>query len=324
MAAADSSVPMSYLRGFGQQASAVVPLTWAVLALSIAVVIIIGVLLLGGIFVRRARGPLFPAARLEVSRTGHGLAWIYIGVGVSGVFLLATLIWTLLTLARVDGPPGKVNLTIEVTGYQWWWQVRYMSDEPSRIITTANEIHIPTGQPVRVVLLGGDVIHSFWVPRLAGKRDAIPGQRNEMWLEAAQAGRYRGQCGEYCGWQHAHMAMYVIAESPAVFQAWWNRQLQPAPVPISTKTLRGENAFVFHCGTCHTVRGTQAGGKVAPDLTHLMSRSTIAAGTLPTTIATISGWIANPQAIKPGNRMPVLYPSGPDLEDIRSFLKTLK
>ena len=145
-----------------------------------------------------------------------------------------------------------------------------------------------------------------------------------MWLEATKPGRYRGQCTEYCGHQHAHMAVFAIAQPPDQFKAWYQAQLRPAPAPNSGKAIAGERLFVYRCGSCHTVRGTGAGGTVAPDLTHLMSRRTIAAGTLPNTIGSLSGWIANPQAIKPGNRMPVLYLSGPDLETLRSFLITLK
>jgi cytochrome c oxidase subunit 2 len=158
---------------------------------------------------------------------------------------------------------------------------------------------------------------------LTGKTDTIPGQVNETWLEAEKPGRYRGQCTEFCGWQHAHMALFVVAEPRAEFDKWYLDQLQPAAAPKG-EAVRGENRFVFRCGACHTVRGTEAGGTVAPDLTHLMSRATIAAGTLPNTVAYLSGWIANPQTIKPGNHMPDLYLSGPELQDIRSFLLTLK
>jgi cytochrome c oxidase subunit 2 len=229
-----------------------------------------------------------------------------------------------IVLAAVNGPPRPAKVTIEVTGQQWWWKARYLSDDASQVFTTANEIHIPAGEPVRIKLIGGDVIHSFWVPPLSGKTDTIPGQVNETWLEAAKPGRYRGQCTEFCGWQHAHMALYVIAEPRPDFDNWRNAQLQPAAAPTTPEVTRGEHLFVFHCGACHMVRGTQAGGSVAPDLTHLMSRGTIAAGTLPNTIGDLSGWIANPQGIKPGARMPDLFLSGPELQDIRSFLLTLK
>ena len=263
-------------------------------------------------------------AQLPVAYEGNGLRWIYIGVGISSAALFAALIWTLVTLAAINGPPGPPKVQLRITGYQWWWKVEYLSNDPSRTLITANEIHIPVGEPVRIELLAGDVIHSFWIPKLAGKTDTIPGQRNVMWLEADKPGRYRGQCTEYCGHQHAHMAMFVIAESRSAFEHWWNDQLKPAPAPVSEKTRSGEKLFEYRCGVCHMVRGTQSGGAVAPDLTHLISRHTIAAGTLPTTIAALSGWIANPQAIKPGNHMPVLYLSGPELDNLRSFLVTLK
>ena len=218
----------------------------------------------------------------------------------------------------------KPALTIEVTGQQWWWKVRYLSDDPSRIFTTANEIHIPTGEPVRIELIGADVIHSFWVPPLSGKTDAIPGQTNVTWLEADRPGRYRGQCTEYCGVQHAHMGFEVVAQSPGEFDAWWDAQLKPAATADRRPANAAPTLFSYHCGACHTVRGTEAGGAIAPDLTHLMSRATIAAGTLPNNAGNLSGWIADPQAIKPGTLMPIVYLSGPELNDIRAYLQTLK
>jgi cytochrome c oxidase subunit II len=324
LARAQTDRPLSYLHGFGAQAHSIVPLTWAVFVISIAVIVIITFLVLTGVLLHRARTVVLPGDKLPVERTGHGLRWIYIGVGISGMVLLGSLIWTVITLANINSPPSVPKLTIQITGQQWWWKVRYLNQDPSRIFTTANEIHIPTGEPVRVELISTDVIHSFWIPNLAGKTDAIPGQMNLMWLEADKPGRYQGQCTEYCGQQHAHMSMYVIAQSPQSFNAWYDAQLKAASPPSSPAVLRGERSFELHCGSCHRVRGTLAGGEVAPDLTHLMSRQTIAAGTLPNTIGYLSGWIADSQAIKPGNRMPVQYLSGPELEDIRTFLKTLK
>jgi cytochrome c oxidase subunit 2 len=235
------------------------------------------------------------------------------------------LIWTLVVLADINGPSTPAKVTLRITGYQWWWKVEYLDRKnPSRSFVTANEIHIPVGEPIGIEFIGGDVIHSFWIPQLAGKTDTIPGQRNLMWLEANRPGIYRGQCTEYCGEQHAHMAMFVIAEPRKKFESWWNDQVKPAPPAATPKIIRGKNEFVYYCGACHKVRGTMAGGNVAPELTHLMSRHTIAAGTLPNNIAGLSAWIANPQAIKPDNHMPVPYLSGPELDDIRSFLITLK
>jgi cytochrome c oxidase subunit 2 len=226
-------------------------------------------------------------------------------------------------LARVNAPPGPAALTIEVTGQQWWWKARYLDENPSRILTTANEIHIPVGKPVRIELLGADVIHSFWVPTLAGKTDAIPGQVNTAWIEASAPGRYRGQCAEYCGAQHAHMGFDIVADPPDAFAKWLDAQLAPALEPTSEESKQGERDFEFHCGACHTVRGTMAGGTVGPDLTHIMSRQSIAADAAPNSESMLAAWIANPQAIKPGTHMPTLQLPGRKIGDISAYLATL-
>lgn len=321
-APARAQPPLGYLSGFGPKAWPVVALTWGLLGISVAVVLIIGVFVLMGVW--RRRSSALAVEGEPVVRGGNGLPWLYWGVGISSVALLGSLVWTVVVLAAVNGPPAPPALTIEVTGQQWWWKARYLSADPSRIFETADEVHIPVGKPVRVRLISTDVIHSFWVPKLSGKMDTIPGQVNETWIEASRPGRYAGHCAEYCGEQHANMALVVVAEPPDQFQAWWNAQLRPAPAATSHEVALGERQFEFRCGACHAVRGTNAGGTVAPDLTHLMSRSIIAGGVLPNTIANLSGWIANPQDIKPGTRMPNLYLSGPELQDIRSFLLTLK
>jgi cytochrome c oxidase subunit 2 len=228
------------------------------------------------------------------------------------------------TLAAVSQPPAKPAFTIEVTGHQWWWQVRYLSDEPARIFTTANEIHVPVGKPVAVKLASSDVIHSFWVPALTGKTDLIPGQTNVTWIEAKEPGVYRGQCTEYCGVQHAHMGLLVVASPPREFDAWWDGQLAGAASALTETTEHGEAAFVGRCGICHTVRGTPAGGIVGPDLSHFMTRTTIAAGTLPNNTGDLAGWIADPQHIKPGSRMPQPEVTPGELQQIVSYLHTLK
>jgi cytochrome c oxidase subunit 2 len=201
--------------------------------------------------------------------------------------------------------------------------VRYVSDAPSRIFETANEIHIPVGEPVRLKLTSADVIHTFWVPAISGKTDLIPGQTNVTWLQADEPGVYWGQCNEYCGRQHAHMALRLFADPPEEFQAWWDAQLESAEPPETELGRTGQTNFVLRCGACHAVRGTLAGGDRGPDLTHLMSRTTLAAGMLPNTVGHLSGWIANPQFIKPGSEMPNLDLSGPQLDAIRSYLLTL-
>ncbi len=315
--------PLQYLNGFGPKAYPVVALTWGLLAISIIVVVVISLLVIIGIWRRRVPGHVAIAAT-PVVRGGNGLRWIFIGVGISGITLLGSLIWTMVVLAAVNGPPTPAKLTIDVTGQQWWWSARYLSSDPSRIFMTADEVHIPVGQPVQIRLIGADVIHSFWVPALSGQTYAIPGQTNVIWIEASHPGRYRGQCNQYCGVQHAHMIFYVVADPPRVFQAWWSAQLRPAPAPRSSIAVAGEQLFLARCGACHTVRGSGAGGVMGPDLTHLMSRNTLAGGMLENTIGNLSGWIANPQAVKPGTLMPTPYLSGPELHDIATYLETLR
>lgn len=316
--------PTGYLTGFGSRAYPVVHLTWGLLAISTAVVVIIALLVLAGVSRHRggrhAYGPIGEAVVLHEEQ--RGMNWIIVGVGVSSIALVVSLVWTVVVLAQVNEPVGAEPFTIQVTGRQWWWDVSYLSAEPGRVFRTANEIHIPVGRPVRFELKGGDVIHSFWVPALTGKTDTIPGQTNVTWLEADRPGRYAGRCTEFCGFQHAHMGLEVVADPPAQFAAWWANQLQNAPpVPAAAQ---GQALFVVKCGSCHTVRGTEAGGRTAPDLTHLMSRRLIAAGAAPNTPAGLSGWIANPQGVKPGSLMPTMYLSGPQLTQVRDFLETLK
>jgi cytochrome c oxidase subunit II len=320
---ASAETPMSYLRTFGPAADPVTRLNWGLLAISVFVVVLIGVLVLWGSL--RKRPPQADAdGRLPVGAAHGGLAWIYIGAGISTLVLLGSAAWTLLTLAAVAAPPGSSGLTIDVIGHQWWWEVRYTGSEPSQVVVTANEIHVPIGQPVRLKLSSADVIHSFWIPQLAGKTDMIPGQTNYAWLQADRPGDYRGQCGEFCGAQHAHMALHVIAEEPAAFDAWRRGQLAEGATPQAPDAVRGMAVFIARCSECHAVRGTSAAGKLGPDLTHLMSRRTIASGTLPNNTGTLSGWVADAQALKPGSRMPTLDLSPQDLHAVVSYLETLK
>ncbi|HEX6860756.1 MAG TPA: cytochrome c oxidase subunit II [Caulobacteraceae bacterium] len=319
-----ASAPLNYLTSSGASTDPVTLLTWGLLLISVAVVVIISVLVARGVSRQKPWLRREKTADVPVTREGDGLRWITIGVALSAVALVATLIWTVGTLAMVSQPPREPPLTIRVVGHQWWWQAVYEGPTPDSRIEVANEIHIPVGQPVRIKLESQDVIHSFWVPQLAGKTDAIPGRTNLAWIQADKPGVYLGQCTEYCGKQHAHMAFRVIAERPDQFRVWWARQLLPAAPPLDPIALQGAVVFVNHCGACHTVRGTLAGGSVAPDLTHLMSRTTLAAGMVPNTPANLSGWIANPQGVKPGTLMPTTYLSGPELTAVRRYLETLR
>jgi cytochrome c oxidase subunit II len=216
-------------------------------------------------------------------------------------------------------------LTLKIVGHQWWWEVRYEDDSPDKSFVTANEIRIPTGQPVKVELESADVIHSFWVPSLTGKMDLITGQKNELQFTAKTAGVYRGQCAEFCGLQHAHMAFAVLALAPDEFGRWRDHENRGANSPTDQLGKQGEQLFRARgCALCHTVRGTLAGGQLGPDLTHVGSRTTVAAGTLPLTPATLGAWIADPQHIKPGNLMPKMPLQSGELIAILHYLEQLK
>ncbi len=320
--------PLTYMLSSGAPAHPVMRLNWGLLAISVIVVLFIGFSVLFGVLRKRPSMPLDAQGRPPLLRGGTGLPWIYIGVGISTVVLFGSTVWMFVVLAQVAQPPPDSKLTLKVTGHQWWWEVRYEeAGKPGRTFLTANEIHIPVGQPVRVLLTSENVIHSFWVPRLsAGKMDVIPGQTNIDWIEADEPGVYRGQCTEYCGVQHAHMAMQVIAEKPDKFKAWWDHQLQEAGAPTTAAAQRGQRVFNTHCSICHTVRGGGfiAQGILGPDLTHLMSRRKIAAATLPNTTGYLAGWVANAQAQKPGVAMPTMDLSSQQLVDVVAYLETLK
>jgi cytochrome c oxidase subunit 2 len=322
-AKASTAAPLNYLEGFGTKADPVVALTWGVLIISIAVIVIITFLLVGAIWRRPGIASQSPGTLIDIGSSAGGLSWLWIGVGISSVVLLASIVWTVVVLADINAPATKPPLTIEVTGHQWWWQVDYLNNDPSRVFATANEIHIPAGVPVRFLLIGGDVIHSFWVPALAGKTDTIPGQTNETWLEAHKPGVYLGQCTEYCGVEHARMGLVLIAQTPADFRAWYDHQLQ-SPAPNNNgQVAAGMANFNTHCGSCHTVRGTDAGGSLGPDLSHLMTRTTIAAAELPNTPANLKHFISDPQGVKPGILMQKPELSANELADIEAYLKTL-
>ena len=216
-------------------------------------------------------------------------------------------------------------LKVTVSANQWWWSIEYQNDDPSRIVHTANELHLPVGRPVQLNLVSGDVIHSLWIPALAGKQDLIPGRENDLRIVPTRIGHYRGQCAEFCGLQHAHMALDVTVESPQAFAAWYAAQQQPAPEPTDPRAKAGHDWFMSHaCANCHSIAGTPAGGVTAPDLTHVASRQTIAAGTLPMSRGNLRGWIANPQGVKPGAHMPAVGMTADELDAVASYLETLK
>jgi cytochrome c oxidase subunit II len=317
------ATPLDYLHAAGSRADPVVPLTWGVTLVSIAVIVIFSALVAAAIWRRPTLQQRTGEKSALIPDTG-GTRWITVGVSLSTAVLLITVVWTMAVLAQVTSPATTPALTVEVTGHQWWWQVRYLSDDPAQVFSTANEIHIPAGQPVKFELIGGDVIHSFWVPALSGKTDLIPGQANETWLEAHKPGTYRGQCTEYCGIEHAKMAFVVIADTPANFEVWRQHQMQSPQPPTEGGAQAGQAQFVAHCGACHAVRGTDAAGMLGPDLSHLMQRKTLAAGIIPNDPADLLRWMADPQRIKPGNLMQKPELAANERADILAYLKTLR
>ena len=316
--------PMNYLITQGPRADPATVLTWATIALSVTVVAIITVAVVSGVLVKAIRRSHGDSRAYAVERGPNGLTWIYVGLPLTLLALGILLVWTLEVMAQIDSPHRRPALTLEITGHEWWWEVRYRGATPSDTFTTANEIHIPVGQPILVKLDSADVIHAFWVPALTGKTQTIPGRTNISWIEAARPGIYRGQCAQFCGLQHAHMALYVTADPPAQYAAWRQNQLLPSAAPLTPVALAGQATFIRRCGGCHAVEGTSAGGILGPDLTHLESRGTIAAGALPNTPNALSGWISDPQSSKPGARMPPTQLSGPQLREVVAYLETLR
>jgi cytochrome c oxidase subunit II len=216
-------------------------------------------------------------------------------------------------------------LLVELTAHQFWWDVRYVAGESSQRLRTANELHLPVGVPVRIRLRSNDVIHSIWIPNLAGKQDLIPGRITELTLLPRQKGQYRGRCAEFCGVQHAHMALDVTVESRADFERWAAAQLLPAAAPRDARALAGfQYVTTRECSMCHAIAGTPANGQVGPDLTHVASRRSIAAGTLPMNRGNLYAWVADPQSQKPGNHMPTVGLEPEELHAVVAYLEGLQ
>jgi cytochrome c oxidase subunit 2 len=250
---------------------------------------------------------------------------VLLATGVTTAILFVFLVFDVSVGRTITTNPGTGALQVRVTGHQWWWEVQYRDSLPKNWVTTANEIHIPVGRPVVFELRSSDVIHSFWPPNLSPKRDQIPGNENSLWFQADSAGVYRGQCAEFCGHQHAKMAFLIVAQPPSEFASWLARQRDTAASPTDALAQRGKAVFLASsCVMCHTISGTTAGSRVGPDLTHLASRRTIAAGTLPNTRGNLAGWILDAQAIKPGVKMPPTRLSSADLQALLAYLETLE
>lgn len=254
----------------------------------------------------------------------HNGRYLIFGGGVIAPALILSVIYgfTLRTLSALEVSPNTNNLTIEVTGHQWWWEINY----PEQDVTTANEIHIPVGEPVTLQLTSNDVIHSFWVPELNGKLDLIPGRTNTLQLQADQPGEYWGLCAELCGVQHAKMLLVVVAKPPEELVDWMGQQAESAPAPTDEVAQRGAAVFMeSNCDKCHVIAGTEAAGQLGPDLTHFASRLTLGAGAARNNRGNLAGWVVNPHGLKPGNLMPAAAElSGEDLQALLAYLETLQ
>jgi len=311
------AAPLGYLGPAGPAARVLASLGWGLLIISAVVCLIVLALL---IFAMARRRPPEDSA-LGGGNDRAAIRWIIGGAGFSTLVLLGAAIWTLWAAQTVTNASTPAGLTIDVTGHQWWWEARYQSDDRSREFTTADELVIPVGVPVQVNLRSNDVIHTFWVPRLAGKTDTIPGVTNRTRIQADKPGIYRGQCSEYCGLEHAHMAFFVVAVARDRFNAWWDRQLQAATYEPSNQ---GQQVFLDKCAACHAVRGLSAGGVLGPDLSHFGGRTTIGAGTLDNNPQNLAYWINHTQAVKPGAKMPSLDLPPGQVKAVADYLETLK
>jgi cytochrome c oxidase subunit 2 len=300
----------------GPGAAPVVLLTWTLFGLGAAIFLAVAFAATMAIY-----GPA--ATRAMLARDG---AVVVCGILVPVVILTALLaygVW-LMHAGQAAATEGNVR-RIEVVGEQWWWRVAYV-DRGGAKIASANELRIPAGQPVELVLRSADVIHSFWVPNLGGKVDMIPGRTTYLRLSADRPGTFRGQCAEYCGGPHALMAMEVTAVPAGDYETWLTAQAAPAATPEADNTRRGLTLFLSAgCGACHAIRGTAAAGTIGPDLTHLASRRSLAANLLPLSHASLARFIADNQRIKPGNRMPTfrIFPEA-DLDALAAFLASLR
>ena len=312
-ACGNSATPNS-LDPSGSEAERIAGLWWLAFGVAAAVYLIVGGLVVFGSLRKGGR---------ELDEHSRRREQIVIAVGGVLVPFMILLFFAAVTVNATTHlrkhAPGSIDVT--VTGKRWWWDVRY----PDYRITSANEIHLPVGQPVHLRLLSDNVIHSFWVPELAGKEDMIPGQPNHLDFTPKKPGRYLGLCAEYCGVEHAGMRFVVFVQTAADFTRWVTQQQQAVPLPSSENEALGQQVFLREaCSGCHTISGTTAHGTLGPNLTAFGGRATIAAGVLPNTPSALSRWIRDPQRVKPGNLMPRVPMSARDVDAVVAYLESLR
>lgn len=310
--------PPSPLNPASEVARDIADLFWITFGIATVIFILVEGLLLYAIIRFRRRKPEVIPPKIHGS-TPVEIAW----TAAPALLLLIVFVLMVRTMGATAAPPAEPPaeaIRVKVTSHQWWWEFQY----PELGIITANELHVPVGKPIVFELTSADVIHSFWAPQLAGKTDNIPGQTTTMWFQADQPGIYGGRCAEFCGAQHANMLFQVIAE-PAEQFAQWVTQQQARPAAATGEAAKGEQLFMTGaCFTCHTIDGTAAQGIIGPNLTHLGSRRTIAAGVMENTPDNLARWLADPQAVKPLNKMPKLNLSQDDVNALVQYLSSLK
>lgn len=313
LASCASNAP-SPARPASPRAEQVNDLWWILAGLAIFVCLAVFVILIVGSL-------RVPSDEEQARRHPLGTPLLWVG-GITIPAIIFAVVFFLSTKDLVAiAHPAPPQLTIDVTGHQWWWEANYRQQG----FITANEIHIPAGQQVKINLTSTDVIHDFWVPQLQGKIDAIPGENNSIYIESGQTGTYQGECLVYCGLQHAHMNFIVVVQTPDQFNAWVAQQKQPAVQPTNPQAMRGAQVFASSsCVYCHAVSGTSANARVGPDLTHFASRQQIGAGVLPNNSAALADWLRDPAASKPGVLMPAQTFSQSDLAALVSYLESLK
>jgi cytochrome c oxidase subunit 2 len=325
------------LHPYSPQARDVAHLWWIFFWIlgSVYVLTMVGVIVAIGISIARRNRSSQPELPLrtylfrpdaEQVREGGMRKSVILATAVSAVVLLALMMTSFVKgNAETDFPIHSNPLIVDVTGHQWWWQFDYVDSIAGNRVSTANELHVPIGRPIILRLKSTDVIHSFWVPNIHGKRDAIPGYTTTLWFSADKAGTYQGTCAEFCGYEHARMGFLLDAESPQQFAAWLEHAKTPAWEPTDSLAQRGKEVFLsMPCANCHTIGGTPAGGHVAPPLTHMASQSTLAAASIPNNTGYLTAWIVDPQSIKPGNHMPQNILSPQDLRALVHYLQGLK
>jgi cytochrome c oxidase subunit 2 len=250
---------------------------------------------------------------------------VWVSTLVALLLLAVLLVASVATGQKLADFEANRPLRVKVTGHQWWWKLEYPGEKPSDLVVTANELHVPVGTPIELELTSADVIHSFWVPNLHGKRDLIPSHTTKLVFQADSPGRYAGRCAEFCGYQHTHMDIVIVAETPTEFGAWLAGQRDYAREPTTPQAARGKQLVESRaCALCHTVSGTRALGGTGPDLSHFASRSTLGAGAAARDAEALRHWIENPQALKPGVQMPAVPLSRDDLAAVVTYLEGLQ